>query len=124
MATFREILADVKSQILETSTAAAEERLGEAVFLDVREADEHDQGALPGAIHIPRGFLESQIESRITDRDAPIVVYCSNAACSNSRIVARRLERLGYSDVRRYEEGKDDWINAGLPVEHGAVPTT
>ena len=111
MATFRELLADVKSQILETSTAAAEERLGDAVFLDVREADEHDQGALPGAVHIPRGHLESQVESRLTDRDAPIVVYCAGG--TRSAFAAKSLADLGYTNVESMAGGFNQWKNEG-----------
>ena len=111
MATFRELLADVKSQILETSTAAAEERLGEAVFLDVREADEHDQGALPGAIHIPRGFLESQVESRLNDREAPIIVYCAGG--TRSAFAAKSLADLGYTNVESMAGGFNQWKNEG-----------
>ena len=47
-------------------------------------------------------------------------MYCSNLACPNSTILSRRLVQLGFSDVREYERGKEDWIAAGLPVETGA----
>ena len=63
MATFRDLLAAAKNEITEIDTAAAAERIAAgAVVLDVREPDEYDQGALPGAIHIPRGHLEAQVE--------------------------------------------------------------
>ena len=59
-------------QINEVDTAAAADAIAAgAVVLDVREPDEYDQGALPGVIHIPRGHLEAQVESRILDREAP-----------------------------------------------------
>jgi molybdopterin/thiamine biosynthesis adenylyltransferase/rhodanese-related sulfurtransferase len=119
MATFRELLADVKSQILETSTAAAEQRLGEAVFLDVREADEVEQGALPGSIHIPRGHLEGQIESRITDHDTPIVVYCAGG--TRSAFAAKSLAELGYTNVESMAGGFNQWKNEG---RKWAVPKT
>src|SRR5215203_5048125 len=73
MPSFRELLAATKSEIREIDTAEADElrtRPG-AVVLDVREPEEYEQGAIPGAVHIPRGTLESSVENRITDRAAP-----------------------------------------------------
>jgi rhodanese-related sulfurtransferase len=54
------------------------------------------------------------------DRDATIVTYCSNVACSNSELAAAQLGRLGYGGVRRYVEGKEDWQEAGYALETGA----
>jgi molybdopterin/thiamine biosynthesis adenylyltransferase/rhodanese-related sulfurtransferase len=79
--------------------------------LDVREADEYEQGALPGAIHIPRGFLESQIEGKVADRDAPLVVYCAGGA--RSAFAARTLGELGYSDVVSMDGGFNKWKDEG-----------
>ena len=79
MASFRDLLAQAKGQISEISPAEAESHIaaGGVLVLDVREPDEHDQGALPGALHIPRGHLEAQIEGKATDRDQEIIVYCA-----------------------------------------------
>ena len=77
MPSFRDLLRDTKARITEISPEEAEERLGQATFLDVREQDEHDQGTIPGSVFIPRGHLESQAETRLTDREQPIVVYCA-----------------------------------------------
>ena len=79
MATFRDLLAQTKARIREVDTAQAEEAIARpgTVVLDVREPDEYEQGAIPGAIHIPRGHLESQVENKIVDHDAPVVVYCA-----------------------------------------------
>src|SRR6202023_3530007 len=82
MATFRELLNQTKAAIRGVDTAGAETRLGEATFLDVREPDEYSQGTIPGAIHIPRGQLETNIEGRITDRDAEVVIYCAGGTRS------------------------------------------
>jgi molybdopterin/thiamine biosynthesis adenylyltransferase/rhodanese-related sulfurtransferase len=81
--------------------------------LDVREADEYEQGALPGAIHIPRGFLESQVESRIPDRDAPLVVYCAGG--NRSAFAAKTLGELGYTNVVSMAGGFNKWKNEGRP---------
>src|SRR4051812_29279266 len=106
MASFRELLAQVKSQIREVDTAGAEAAIAATpgtVVLDVREPDEYEQGALPGAIHIPRGHLESQIENRVSDRDAPIVVYCAGG--TRSAFAAKTLAELGYTDVLSMKGG-------------------
>ncbi|MHB1709777.1 MAG: rhodanese-like domain-containing protein, partial [Acidimicrobiales bacterium] len=77
--TFREMLSDAKAAIREIHPAQAEEamRSGTAVVLDVREPDEYEQGALPGAVHIPRGTLETSVEGRIPDKSSYLVVYCA-----------------------------------------------
>jgi len=77
MATFRDLLAAAKSSITEIDTAKAQERLvaGRVTVLDVREPDEYAEGALIGALHIPRGHLEAQVEGRILDKDTPVIVY-------------------------------------------------
>ena len=81
----------------------------------------YEDAHLPGAINIPHTEVDALAPVLLPDKDAAIVTYCSNIACSNSRIVAQRLSNLGYTHVRRYEQGKDDWIDAGLPIEHGAA---
>jgi len=111
MPSFRELLAQTKANITEIDPAAAEARVGDAVFLDVREQDEYDAGTIPGAIHIPRGHLESQVESRIPQRDAPIVIYCAGGV--RSAFAAETLEQLGYSDVVSMAGGFGRWKNEG-----------
>ena len=72
---------------------------------------------LPGARNLPHDSDEATIAAVLPDQDTPVVVYCSNLACPNSTILGRRLVQLGYTDVREYEAGKEDWITAGSPVE-------
>jgi rhodanese-related sulfurtransferase len=72
---------------------------------------------LPGAINIPHDRVDELAPRLLPDKTAAIVVYCANAPCKNSGIAAARLVELGYRDVRDYHEGKQDWIEAGLPVE-------
>jgi molybdopterin/thiamine biosynthesis adenylyltransferase/rhodanese-related sulfurtransferase len=90
-----------------------------ATFVDVREQDEVDQGAVPGAIHIPRGYLEMRVENAIPDRDAPIVVYCAGG--TRSLFGAETLQHLGYTNVRSLAGGFNGWKSAGLPW---AIPPT
>ena len=113
MATFRELLAQTKQRIREVDTAAAEQAITVpgTVVLDVREPDEYEQGALPGALHTPRGHLESQVEDRIPDRDAPVVVYCAGG--TRSAFAAETLTELGYSNVVSVVGGFNKWKNEG-----------
>src|ERR1700751_3631656 len=99
MASFRELLKATKSQIREVDTAAAAEAIARpgTVVLDVREPEEYNQGAILGALHIERGNLESKIESRVTDRSAPIVIHCASGI--RSVFAAKTLQDLGYTDV-------------------------
>src|SRR5436305_8164456 len=91
---------------------------GEPVqFVETLRAEHFAQGHLPGAVHIHFEEVEELASGLLPDKDALIVTYCSNTACQNSRIAAEKLAKLGYTDVRRYEEGKQDWTEAGLPVE-------
>jgi molybdopterin/thiamine biosynthesis adenylyltransferase/rhodanese-related sulfurtransferase len=114
MATYRDLLAAAKAQITEVDTRAAAERIaGGAVVLDVREPDEYQEGALTGAIHIPRGHLEAQVESRIVDKDAPVVVYCAGGV--RSAFAAKTLGELGYRDVLSMAGGFGRWKDEGRP---------
>lgn len=76
---------------------------------------------LPGALNMPHDQVDALAPRLIPDRSTEVVVYCANAPCPNSEIAARRLIALGYTNVREYAEGKEDWVNAGLPVERGAA---
>jgi len=111
MASFRELLKQTKSEIREIQPADAEPRVGEATFLDVRELDEFQQGMIPGAVFIPRGHLESQVENKIPDRDAPVVVYCAGG--TRSAFAAKTLQDLGYTDVVSMAGGFGCWKNEG-----------
>ena len=119
MASFRELLRRTKSEIREIPPADAEPRVGEASFLDVRELDEFEQGMIPGAVFIPRGHLESQVENKIPDHDAPIIIYCASGV--RSAFAAKTLEDLGYSDVVSMAGGFSRWKNEGRAW---STPTT
>ncbi len=86
-------------------------------------AEYYEQGHLPGAINIPHTEVRDLAPALLPDKDAPIVVYCANLPCPNSEVAARVLTKLGYTDVREYAEGKDDWTAAGLPLEQGTPVT-
>jgi sulfur-carrier protein adenylyltransferase/sulfurtransferase len=116
MGSYRELLQQVKRDIDEVDVAAARERLDDGVaFLDVRERDEWDEGHIPGAAHVPRGFLESRIEGLLPDRAQPVIVYCAGG--SRSAFAAKTLEELGYENVASLAGGFTDWKRNGLPFE-------
>ena len=113
MPSFREMLAATKSEIREVDTAEADEirqRPG-AVVLDVREPDEYEQGAIPGAVHIARGTLEGSVEGRLTDKSAPIVIHCASGV--RSAFAAKTLTELGYQDVVSMAGGFNKWKDEG-----------
>src|SRR5437660_11266825 len=80
MATFRELFKGVKSRIREIDIRQLQDmrQLPEKpVVIDVREQDEVEQGMIPGAIHIPRGYLEQRVEQQVPEYDVPVVVHCA-----------------------------------------------
>jgi molybdopterin/thiamine biosynthesis adenylyltransferase/rhodanese-related sulfurtransferase len=120
MATYRELLQRVKAEIEEVDATGARELIetGDPLVLDIREQDEWDEGHLPGAVHIPRGNLESRIERAEPDRSRPVVVYC--AAGNRSAFAAKTLDELGYEDVVSLAGGFTDWKRNGFPVDQSA----
>ncbi len=112
MASFRELLQQAKAEITEVDTAGAEALLtDEYIILDVREPDEFEQGAIPGSIHIPRGQLESNIENRVPDRDAKIVVVCAGGV--RSAFAVQTLDQLGYANTVSMDGGFNKWKDEG-----------
>ncbi len=94
----------------------------DVVVVETLRAEHYDQGHLPGAVHLHPDDVERRAAQVLPDRETLVVTYCSNSACGNSRAAAEKLAKLGYRNVRRYEAGKQDWQEAGLPLETGAVP--
>jgi molybdopterin/thiamine biosynthesis adenylyltransferase/rhodanese-related sulfurtransferase len=115
MPTYRDLLQQVKAEIEEISTADAAARADGPLFLDVREPDEWEEGHVPGAVHVPRGNLESRVESLAPDRSRPIVVYCAGG--SRSAFAAKTLGELGYEDVQSMAGGYTDWKRNGFPTQ-------
>ena len=113
MASPRDLLNQAKAAIREVQPEEAEPRLGQAAFLDVREPDEYEQGAVPGAVHLPRGHLEFQVEGRLPDKSRPVVVYCAGGV--RSAFAAKTLTDLGYQDVVSLIGGFNRWKDEGRP---------
>lgn len=114
MQTYQDLLERTRRSVREVDVReAARLRDQGVVLIDVREQDEVDQGAIPGAVHIPRGFLEMRIEETVRNREAPIVVYCAGGV--RSIFGAESLGQLGYQDVASMAGGFSGWKAAGLP---------
>jgi len=113
MPSFRDMLAQAKSEIREVTTAEADElrQADGAVVLDVREADEFEQGAIPGAVFIPRGTLETGIEGRIPDKDTPLIVHCAGGV--RSALAVKSLQELGYTNAVSVMGGFNQWKDEG-----------
>ena len=88
-----------------------------ATLVETLRAEHFADGHLPGAIHIHYTQVEERAADLLPDKDALIITYCSNADCQNSDLAAKMLRELGYTNVRRYVEGKQDWVDAKLALE-------
>jgi len=109
------MLKAVKSRIREVDVRqlnAALKNGQKPILVDVREQDEVEQGIIPGAIHIPRGNLESRIEQYVGDYEVPIVAYC--AVGNRSAFAAETLQQMGYKDASSLKGGFGAWKDAGL----------
>jgi len=96
---------------------------GTVIVVDALGGSYYEQQHLPGAIALVEADVATRAGTLLPDRDAAIVTYCSNPECANSGRVATLLSRAGYTNVRKYREGIQDWVGAGLRVESG-VPVS
>ncbi len=114
---YGELVARVKQQIREVDGPTLEARLdGDApTVIDVREADEFEQGAIPGARLIPRGVLEGNVRAAVPDPAAELVLYCAGGA--RSALAAKSLQEMGYTNVASLAGGFGQWKAQGRPWE-------
>src|ERR671927_1341395 len=111
-----EFIRQIKEQVREVDPAEVSELTHEGVaIVDVRETEETESGMLPGAKHVPRGYLESRIEGVVPERSTPVVLYCASG--SRSALAAHTLEQLGYEDVRSMTGGITLWKDRGYKVD-------
>ena len=108
----RDLLNAAKAEIREIDPQEVAEHLGDYTVLDVREPDEYEQGAVPGAVHIPRGQLEFSVEGRLPDKSVPVAIYCAGG--TRSAFAAKTLQDLGYVDVVSIVGGFNKWKDEGL----------
>src|SRR5262245_3934552 len=113
---FKDVLSQVKKQIREVSVHDVDTAIknrSDFVLLDVREKEEWDEGHLPEAVFLPRGFLEVRIEKTVPERQTPIMIYCAGGV--RSALAAKSLQEMGYTDVVSMAGGYGEWKNNGLP---------
>jgi molybdopterin/thiamine biosynthesis adenylyltransferase/rhodanese-related sulfurtransferase len=118
-----DVLKQIKAGIDEVDPADVKAQLGNGVVLvDVRENEEYESGHIPGAVHVPRSYLESRIEAAVPDRDSHVVLYCASG--NRSAWGAHALkELLGYENVESMRGGITLWKDRGYDVEASASLT-
>jgi sulfur-carrier protein adenylyltransferase/sulfurtransferase len=115
---YRDLLRAARESIEEVDATSAQELLAAddaPVLVDVRERDEWEQGRIAGAVHVPRGHLESKIEAAAPDRSRAVLLYCS--AGNRSAFAAKTLSELGYERPISLAGGYNDWQRSGLPTD-------
>ncbi|GAC1671516.1 MAG: molybdopterin-synthase adenylyltransferase MoeB [Candidatus Limnocylindrales bacterium] len=118
--TFTDLLREARAQIHEVTPQQVDALPpGDAVLIDVREESEWDQGYVPGAIHISRGYVEQAIEAEVPDRDRQVILYCAGGV--RSLFAAQSLEQLGYTNVASMSGGFQSWKSAGLAWDKPVV---
>ncbi|WP_280481455.1 rhodanese-like domain-containing protein [Nocardia cyriacigeorgica] len=105
------------TELITREQLAGEIEAGAVTVIDALGGDYYAKQHLPGAIALLAADVDADAARLLPDKHAAIVTYCSNAACPNSQQVAGKLEKLGYTNVRKYRDGIEDWTAAGLPVE-------
>ncbi len=114
---FLKLVADAKARVKECTVEDVKRRLdaGERFTLvDVREESEYAAGHLPGAVHLSKGVIERDIETRVPDPSAPLVLYCGGGY--RSALVADNLQKMGYRNVISMDGGWRGWTEKGYPV--------
>ena len=117
---FLKIVDDAKSRVRETNVDAVKTRLDHGdkfVLVDVREESEFANDHLPGAIHLGKGIIERDIEARVPDLGAEIVLYCGGGF--RSALAADNLQKMGYTNVISMDGGIRDWREKGYPLTKG-----
>jgi rhodanese-related sulfurtransferase len=115
---FLKLVNDAKTRVKETNVADVMRRMqsGERFLLvDVREDSEWAKGHLPGAVHMGRGVIERDIEVKVPDTGAKMILYCGGGF--RSALVADNLQKMGYTNVESMDGGWRGWNEAGLPTE-------
>jgi rhodanese-related sulfurtransferase len=115
---FLALVQDAKQRIRQTTIPELKKRLeakDQLYLVDVREDHEWAAGHIPGAIHLSKGIIERDIEEKLPNRDAEILLYCGGGY--RSALVADNLQKMGYKNVVSVDGGWRGWIAAGFPVE-------
>ena len=119
-ARFLQIVDDARKRVREVTVDDVKARLdrGEKILLvDVREESEYAKDHLPGAIHLGKGIIERDIEERVPQLNAPLILYCGGGY--RSALAADNLQKMGYTNVLSMDGGWRGWTEAKLPTEGG-----
>jgi rhodanese-related sulfurtransferase len=114
---FLKIVDDARTRVRETNVEQVKKRIdsgGKFILVDVREESEYAKDHLPGAIHLGKGIIERDIEARVPDVDAEIVLYCGGGF--RSALAADNLQKMGYTHVISMDGGIRDWREMGYPL--------
>ena len=114
---FLKLVQDAKKNVKETNVADVKRRrdAGETFLLiDVREDNEWSNGHLPGAVHLGKGIIERDIEQKVPDPNAKLILYCGGGF--RSALAAENLQKMGYTNVESMDGGWRGWVEAGLPT--------
>jgi rhodanese-related sulfurtransferase len=119
---FLKIVNDAKTRVRETNVEEVKKKIdggGKFVLVDVREESEFAKDHLPGAIHLGKGVIERDIEARVPDLGAEIVLYCGGGF--RSALAADNLQKMGYTNVISMDGGIRDWREKGHPLTKGST---
>lgn len=114
---FLKIVEDAKSRVKETTTDAIKQRLDRKdhfILVDVREESEFAKDHIPTAIHLGKGIIERDIETRVPDISAPLVLYCGGGF--RSALAADNLQKMGYTNVLSMDGGIRKWREKNFPL--------
>jgi len=117
---FLKVVDDAKTRVRETNVDEVKQRLDRGdkfVLIDVREESEYARDHLPGAIHLSKGVIERDIEERVPDHNAPLVLYCGGGF--RSALAADNLQKMGYTNVISMDGGVRGWREKGYPFTKG-----
>ena len=114
---FLQIVDDARKRVRETNVDEIKSRLDRKdkfILVDVREESEYAKDHLPGAIHIGKGVIERDIETKVPDFNAPLVLYCGGGF--RSALAADNLQKMGYTNVLSMDGGIRDWRERKFPL--------
>jgi rhodanese-related sulfurtransferase len=117
---FLKIVDDAKTRVRETNVEEVKKKVdggGKFILVDVREESEFAKDHLPGAIHLGKGVIERDIEARVPDLGAEIVLYCGGGF--RSALAADNLQKMGYTNVISMDGGIRDWREKAYPLTRG-----
>jgi rhodanese-related sulfurtransferase len=117
---FLKIVDDARSRVRETNVDEIKARLDRGdrfVLVDVREESEWAKDHLPGAVHMGKGVLERDVEAKVPDLNAEIVLYCGGGY--RSALAADNLQKMGYANVLSMDGGIRGWREKGYPLTRG-----